>query len=378
MMNRPRNISIAWLAAMVALTACTASGAPAVSQAAADTLRDGPHVYWQNDSTAIVFYLCDGRMESRRLQVADTLRFNGLCGDEANTYSIPARAPEVGPHVVDGVPKIFAVSDIHGEYEALIDLLRNSGIVDEDLHWSWGDGHLVIDGDVFDRGDRVTECFWLIYRLEQEAALAGGRVHMLIGNHEVMAMMGDLRYVNTKYMGGIVRRTYITYPDLFGPDMELGRWLRSKHLAIRLNDVLFVHAGMPPEAVERGLSLDDMNRVARESLDLRTYELVFSDTADFLFGRAGPTWYRGFFEASESSRYPAATSEEIEAILDAYGAETVVVGHTQTELEIEVSHAGRVIGIDVRVPELGSLQGLLWQDGAFYRVTGAGQLERLE
>jgi hypothetical protein len=366
---------------MVTLTACTARVAPAQNQAApaaADTLRDGPHVYWQNDSTAIVFYFCDGRMESQRLQVADTLRFTGLCGDEANAHSIPARAPEVRPHMVDGVSKIFAVSDIHGEYEALVDLLRNSGIVDEDLRWSWGNGHLVIDGDVFDRGDRVTECFWLIYRLEQEAELAGGRVHMLIGNHEVMAMMGDLRYVNTKYMGGIVRRTHITYPDLFGPDMELGRWLRSKHLAIRLNDVLFVHAGIPPEAVERGLSLDDMNRIARESLDLRTYELAFSDTADFLFGGAGPTWYRGFYKASESSRYPAATSEEIEAILEVYGAETVVVGHTQTELEIEVSHAGRVIGIDVRVPELGSLQGLLWQDGAFYRVTGTGQLERLE
>ena len=71
-------------------------------------------------------------------------------------------------------------------------------VIDTDLTWSFGDGHLVIVGDVFDRGPNVTECLWLIYRLEQEASAAGGAVHFLLGNHELMVMRGDLRYLNER------------------------------------------------------------------------------------------------------------------------------------------------------------------------------------
>ncbi len=342
---------------------------------ATDSTNDGPHVYWMNDSTVVVFYFCDGRMLRPALQAVDTLRFNGMCDDSSDQYVMAAAEPETEPHVFEDVKQVFAVSDIHGEYEHLIDLLQNSGVVDDKLHWSWGDGHLVALGDVFDRGDRVTEVLWFLHRLEREAKLAGGRVHLVLGNHELMVMRGDDRYVNEKYVDGIVRRTGIEHEDLYGPDMELGRWLRSKHVVVKLNDALFVHGGLAPDLVTYGLSLNDMNETARRSLDLRSYELVTSDTARFLFGSAGPLWYRGYHRDMDA--YPQATSEQVEMILDFYDAEAVVVGHTEIG-QVGTLYEGRVVGIDVPVQDLGSLQGLLWRQGKWFRVTGTGRLESIK
>jgi hypothetical protein len=189
-----------------------------------------------------------------------------------------------------------------------------------------------------------------------------------------MVIRGDLRYVNEKYMSGIARRTRITYDDMFGPDMELGRWLRTKHIAVKINDVLYVHGGLPPEVVERNLSLDEMNTVARTSLDLTSYELVFSDLPWFLFSSGGPLWYRGY-HGPRGAAYPQTTSEQLDSILGYYGADAVVVGHTEILL-VTGLYEGRVYGIDVPVEKLGGLQGLLWKDGEFYRVLKTGELER--
>lgn len=348
---------------------------PPLNEAAADSLDDGPHIYWQNDSTAIVFYLCDGSVVTHTILVGDTLRFHGFCGDSLAEYVVAARAPDIQPYIFDDVPTIFAVSDIHGEFEALVDMLTAAGIVDENLHWRWGAGHLVVAGDVFDRGDRVTECLWLIYRLEQESLRAGGRVHFVLGNHEIMAMQGDLRYVNQKYFDGIARRTKIMYQDLYGPHMELGRWLRTKHSVIRLNGILFVHGGIGPHIVERELSLEEINAQTRQYVDLRSYQIVFDEVPIFWYSSGGPFWYRGYHEPKEGW-YTHATPEEIEAILAYYGAHTVVVGHTEGE-RVESRAGGRVMAIDVPLADLGSFQGLLWRGGVFYRVTGDGGLEEL-
>jgi len=150
----------------------------------ADTTADGPHIYRQSDSTAIIFYLCNDSIIRQTEKISDTLKFTGLCHDSGLEYKVPADPKEFDPCRYNDVSRIMALSDIHGEYEHLCEILINSGVVDDKLYWVWGDGHLVIVGDVFDRGDKVTECLWLIYRLETEAKKYGGRVHFLLGNHE--------------------------------------------------------------------------------------------------------------------------------------------------------------------------------------------------
>ncbi len=208
--------------------------------------NDGPHIYWHNDSVATILYYCNESVDSQTVTVVDTLRFNGFCDDSLTEYVIVSGDIEIEPYIIEGASKIIAVSDIHGEYEYFVDILINSGVIDSSLNWVWGNGHLVIDGDVFDRGDLVTECLWLIYRLEQQAEAAGGEVHFVLGNHELMVIRGDNRYVHDKYIKGICRKTRIKHEDLFGPDMELGRWLRSKLTLLKINDILFVHGGISP------------------------------------------------------------------------------------------------------------------------------------
>ena len=365
----------ALVAAVLVGVALVPRGVAAQTQAASPTaLDDGPHVFWADATNAFVFYICDGEFKMGRMKVSGTFTFKGLCADSLVDRTITARAPKPAPFEYDGVDRIFTVSDIHGEYDALVAILRKAGVVDDELRWAWGTGHLVILGDVFDRGERVTECLWLIHRLEAEAEKAGGRVHYLLGNHEMMILRGDLRYVNARYSDGIVKMTRIAYPDLFGPDMEMGRWLRTRPTAVRLNGVLFVHGGLGPTALERKLTIADLNATAPKIIDMTSAALFFSDLPYYIQGSEGPFWYRGYFGPNTS--YPAITEAQLDSVLAFYQAKAVVVGHSEdTVATIKRLFGGRVYGIDVKLEELGGFEGLLWKGGEFYKVGVDGTVQ---
>lgn len=335
--------------------------------------HDGPYVYWHDSTKATVFYLCQGEINSREFEDFDTLKFQRFCDEESVWHTLLPTRPAVQPASFDNVERIYVVSDIHGEYEALIDLLKVSGVIDDSLHWMWADGHLVFDGDIFDRGDAVTETLWLIYRLEQEAMLAGGRVHYLLGNHELMVLRDDNRYVHEKYIKGTAKKTRIRHQDLFGPEMELGRWLRTKNTMLKLNDLLFVHGGVSLKLVERQLTLETINDKVRQYLDLKSSQVVFNDEPKFLFGSYGPFWYRGLL-IDMDDRYSRLTKDEVQSCLDFYDARCVILGHTEMG-PVQSHFDGLVYSVDVPLDELGTLQALLWEDGNFYRVTGSGERE---
>jgi len=346
------------------------------SSSSEDLFNDGPHVYWQSDSSAIVFYLCNGAVVKHGFNCIDTLRFHGFCQDTGVEYTIPPESPTVKPHIFKDASRIMAISDVHGEYEHLVDILVKSGIIDEEHRWAWGDGHLVVLGDIFDRGSQVTESLWLIYRLESEAQRKGGWVHFVLGNHELMVLRGDNRYVHKRYLNGIVKRTRIKHQDLYGPDMELGRWLRSKHTVVKINDIVFVHAGISPFLIDRNLDLRDINEAARDNINLRSSQLAFSEPTKFLFGSKGPFWYRGYHHEMEES-YPRASQGAVDSILTYFDADVMVVGHTEVS-RVSGLYKNRVVAIDVPVEQLGNLQALLWENGKFYRVTGQGELQPIE
>ncbi len=335
-------------------------------------VNDGPHLF-VHDSLITVIYVCAGELMERHLPLRDTVRFAGLCHDSATTYVIPTGQPKAGPETITGVTRIFAVSDIHGEYRHLTNLLINAGVIDSALHWSWDDGHLVIDGDVFDRGPEVTEILWLVYRLEQEAVLSGGMVHFTLGNHEAMVLQGDLRYLNEKYSEDVTPVVGVSYDDQFGPETVLGRWLRTKHVVVKLNDILFVHAGISPETVSRGYSLSWINQTIRNSLDISRDSIKTDEVLSFLFRGSGPLWYRRFMIEYKG---PQINDNEFESILEHFDAKTIVVGHTEMD-SVVIQYDGRLIGIDVPVEDLGCLNGLLWEGGLFYRVDGDGQAIRI-
>ena len=341
-----------------------------------DSLDDGPHVYWQNDSTAVVIYFQDREFVRTEYPFQANLSFEKVAGNDTTIYRMAPRNNHSEPETFSGVSRILAISDIHGEYEYLVDLLRNTKVIDDNNHWSWGDGHLVIVGDVFDRGNMVTECLWLIYQLELEAKAAGGAVHYLLGNHEHMVMTNDLRYVNDKYLNGISRRNRINYSELFGPNMELGRWLRTKHTVIKLNDIIFVHGGLSSELIDSGYSITEINNRVRVLLDLPAQESMFNQRSLFLTKGLGPLWYRGFHYDMENS-YDQATTAQVERVLEYFNAHAIVVGHTGVDSVMSL-YDSRVFAVDIPFEDIHSLEALLCNDSGFFRVMGSGELRPLK
>ncbi|MGH7541486.1 MAG: metallophosphoesterase, partial [Gemmatimonadota bacterium] len=144
---------------------------------------------------------------------------------------------------------VFVVGDVHGQYDTLVRLLHHAGLIDAEGRWSGGRQRLVFLGDLFDRGADVTRLLWFLYRLEHEAAEAGGRLHLVLGNHELMVMASDLRYVDGKEWM-VAFRHGLEYSEMFDPrHTVLGRWLASKPLLLRLDDLLLAHGGVSPAYV---------------------------------------------------------------------------------------------------------------------------------
>lgn len=362
---------------LVALTMCAGKGKHRISEEQDDSVSseadtdDGPHVFWQNDSTAYVSYYCDGSIISERFKAADSFRFSGFCHDTNTQYMITAVRNRPMPDNIENVSRILAISDVHGDYENFVEILIAAAVIDSSLNWIWGDGQLVIAGDVFDRGAAVTECLWLIYRLEREAPVQGGGVQYLLGNHELMVLRGDLRYVNDRYSQGIAKRSGFAYDDLFGAEMELGRWLRTKHTVVRLNRILFVHGGLMPEHLRIFGDFSKINEEVRSGLDYTSIRLYHEEQIMNLYGDIGPLWYRGYTQGLEG-RYPPASAAQIDSVLHMCDVDRIVVGHSEQD-SLRLYHDGKVVAIDVDVETLGGQRALLWQDGQIYLVTGTGE-----
>lgn len=140
---------------------------------------------------------------------------------------------------------------------------------------------------------------------------------------------------------------------------------------------MFVHGGIPPRVATRGASLDQVNRLARETLDARSYEIAFDDALRNYYGHSdeGPFWYRGYHR-TEAGRYPQATAAQVDSVLDAYAARAIVVGHTGVA-QVSSLYQGKVYALDIPLETLGAFQALLWTDDRFFRVTADGSLEPL-
>lgn len=237
------------------------------------------------------------------------------------------------------VDSIAAISDIHGAYDGYISLLKAQGIIDNELTWKFGTGHLVILGDIFDRGDKVTEILWHLFGLEKQARAAGGAVHILLGNHELMTFAEDLRYTNHKYLEA-ANIFGVKYPALYSENAVLGRWLRFKPVVISLNNIIFVHGGISKEMLERRISMEEINKLFFQMLVQKAVESQ-NDIRNLvvLTEENGPVWYRGFFDEHS---FP---EERADSILDYYHKKNIVVGHTTSD-HIRPLFNNKIIGID--------------------------------
>lgn len=335
--------------------------APAVALA---TLQEPPHVIWK-EGRAQVLTVKNGQVQVGTLDAKGRLALPGLPPLSLKAQGI--EAPEVR---FPAPPKLAAVSDIHGNLAGLTGLLRAQGIMDARQRWTYGRGHLVIVGDVLDRGDGCTEILWLLRSLEAQARAQGGRVHMVMGNHESMVLKGDHRYVHPKYRA-LTQGLLPGLEVLYGPDSEQGRWLRQRPALLRIGRTLFVHGGISPVLLAQAPDLEAINRRLAAAWIPATPEAE----RKAILGTDGPLWYRGLIPGADSKRGDA-SPEHVAALLQAFDVDRVVVGHTTLE-RITAHFEGRVLGVDAGLKDGKPGELLLMEGTRLFRGLADGRREAL-
>ena len=319
-------------------TGCLPARPPATATTTTIAVADdGPYVFREANGLHAL-WLCAGKQVRRdfRLHRDGTATLPVVCG-----YPHPLRVLPPAPVAPDALPmpaRLAALSDIHGQFELMHRLLRANGVIDAQDRWAFGNGTLVVAGDVFDRGPRVTEVFWLLYELQQQAAATGGALHFVLGNHEAITLYDDLRYLNPKY-ATTAQLLGRPYPALYAADTVIGQWLRTRPTLLRLGDTLFLHGGIAPGNIDLVADLAATNTGYRASLGKPRAEVKADPaTARLYDGKTSPIWYRGYFN-------DALDSAQVKALVERLGLERIVVGHT-TMGEVASFHDGRVIAID--------------------------------
>lgn len=277
------------------------------------------------------------------------------------------------PYQYDQVEKIIAISDIESNYKALRDFLISNQVIDENLEWIFGKGHLVLNGDFIDRGYFATQVLWFIYKLEHEAERMGGKVHFVLGNHEIMNIEGNHKYAKSKYEN-VSRVLGLKQYQLYDNTTYLGQWLSTKNVIEQIGPYTFVHAGISPEFVKNNISISEINRIARDNYSKAYYAKKGRDLKEkmILSSQTSPYWYRGYFKDDLDQ-------EEIESVLRFYSTSNIIVGHTILD-DVERLHGGKIIGIDVvhpkdeykYFPKVES-QGLLIENDQFFQINSKGE-----
>jgi predicted transcriptional regulator len=318
-----------------------------------------------------------------------------------------------------GIERVVVIGDLHGDYESFIKILRGTQVVDDDLLWAAGKTHFVQTGDVMDRGPDARKILDLLIRLEKEAEAAGGMVHVLLGNHEELNLTGIVFSSNSDY---VTLDQFISFlPDSYRKQQEdslrkkitklrargrrisekqaidafwnsqikdpsaqrlyvlnlneeYGPWLRRLNVAIKINDVIFVHGGISEKYSKWGLKeindlyrmeLTDICRALRNSEPPRIIQLSIIYRSD------SPLWYRELATVAEAD-----LKEEVDAILKNLGARAMIIAHTpvipQTPRDMQ-RFGGRIWIVDTGISRVyrGPASALVIQNGDFH-VWGVG------
>jgi len=318
-----------------------------------------------------------------------------------------------------GVEKIIVVGDLHGDYESCVKILQGTGVVDEELRWAAGKAHFVQMGDVMDRGPDARKILDFLMRLEKEAEAAGGMVHVLLGNHEELNLTGIVFSSNSDY---VTLMQFINFlPDgyrkkqedvlakkliklrakdpnqnleealnefwksqradpsaqklyIFNFNDEYGPWLRGLNIAIKINDVVYVHGGISEKYSKWGLKeINDRYRMELTDIcrALRNSERPRIVQPSIIYRGDSPLWYRELANVPEED-----LKEEVDVILENLGARAMIIAHTpripRTPRDMQ-RFGGRIWIVDTGISKAyrGPASALVIQNGDFH-VWGVG------
>lgn len=240
---------------------------------------------------------------------------------------VPAGPPDVYP----AQPKVVAIGDLHGDVVRGISAFTLAGLADPAGHWVGGTTWLVQTGDVLDRGPNGKTMFAWMAQIEREAEAAGGKAIFLNGNHEVMNLHGDWRYVadQAEFADEAARIAWMQRG-------EGAAWVRSHQMTVQVGDTVFVHGGIDANWAELGIA--GLNRAFAAALDAPKSKVLGDD---------GPLWNRVYLLAE-----PAVACAELTRALAKLGAKRMVVGHTRQDSgTIATRCEGALWGVDTGIAQ---------------------------
>jgi hypothetical protein len=334
--------------------------------------QDGPYIFYNDspDSIITISVSLNGDISTDTLSVPESVNVQLPSQEDFFNVKLASQSFEEEKCIFPPQEKLFAVADIEGNYKDFVKILTNNGIIDENLNWSFGKGHLVLNGDFVDRGEFVTQELWLIFKLEKEAERSGGKVHYILGNHDIMILRGDDRYAVEKYHE-LAERTGKKIKDYFGQDTFFGRSMRTKNVIEKIGGTIFVHGGISDSLLMQKLSLSEINRIARSNIDFP--DSLIDKQADLIYGRYGPVWYRGL--VTDYKYYDKIAEVNLDRILSFYDADRIVVGHCVVD-DISTDFEGKVVRIDVDHYENESC-GIFIKGDRIYKALKSGKREKL-
>jgi len=292
--------------------------------------------------------------------------------------------------------RVVAVGDLHGDFSAWRDIARGAGLIDRGGHWAGGNTILVQMGDILDRAPDSLKIVRNLQQLQREAPRKGGRVVVVLGNHEAMNLLGDNRYTTPGEYAAFVdgqstgrrNRVYeanrakleaaykvqnpaitpeqvraqwvaehplgwVEHTLAWGPSGELGKWATGNPAIVKIDETLFAHGGISADYA-RTSSIEAVN--ARVATAMAGAD---DSPASILSDPLGPLWYRGLAIADPDAqsrraagKSPAAAltvDEELTTVLAAYGARRMVIGHTPNLKGIQITGNGRLARIDTGI-----------------------------
>lgn len=255
---------------------------------------------------------------------------------------------------IPGAPRVVAIGDVHGDLSATRRALKLAGAINDDDRWIGGKLVLVQTGDLLDRGDDEQAIVDLFERLQDEAQNAGGRVVLLNGNHEIMNVRGDLRYVTPGGFKDFEDAPGVKPDDprlkdapepararlsAFLPGGSYAERISDHPVAAIVGDTVFVHGGILPDHVTYGL-----DRLNEETMSWIKGEA--SDMPKILKSSEAPIWSRHY------SKDPGPEDcALLDATLKALNVKRMVVGHTVQREGITSACDAKVWRIDVGMAE---------------------------
>jgi hypothetical protein len=266
----------------------------------------------------------------------------------------------------EAAPRIVAIGDLHGDLTAARRALSLAGAIDENDHWTGGDLILVQLGDILDRGDEEQAVIDLFCALAVEAAEAGGAVHVLNGNHELMNVALDMRYVTPGGFADFEDAVTVEDPDsllasfpeeqrarvaAFRPGGPYARILAQWSVTRIIGDNLFVHGGVMPQHIDYGLE--------RLNAEVRTWLLGEGPPPEGILRGDSPVWDRHYsFDVGDGD------CDTLAMVLNRLDLKRMVVGHTVQSGGITSHCTGGVWCIDTGMsahyggaPQVLELQG---------------------